>query len=311
MDKFTYEEVFKSTLEYFNGDYLATSTAINKYLLKDKEGSFLEKSPEDLHNRLAVEFARIEKKLNPNVNEAEYFQKIRKLLEKFRKIVPQGSPMAAIGNQYSIQSLSNCLVVSSPKAGATSGKSGAVPVATPMPSATLAEYYSGNAGTITTSPVAAAQSISPTTTTSVADNSAPVQTTTVMPAANSTGTVGAVSTSGSNDLSTGTLSGLVTAISQLQNAITTPTVTPSTATSSDNSYLTGQMYQAAYDYANAANAASAPGASTTTTAAANPTGIAGLLSGGATKWIIAAAIIGGGIYYYRRQQKGGTMKVGA
>ena len=115
MDKFTYEEVFKSTLEYFNGDYLATSTAINKYLLKDKEGSFLEKSPEDLHNRLAVEFARIEKKLNPNVNEAEYFQKIRKLLEKFRKIVPQGSPMAAIGNQYSIQSLSNCLVVSSPK----------------------------------------------------------------------------------------------------------------------------------------------------------------------------------------------------
>jgi len=180
----------------------------------------------------------------------------------------------------------------------------------PMPSATLAEYYSGNAGTITTSPVAAAQSISPTTTTSVADNSAPVQTTTVMPADNSTGTVGAVSTSGSNDLSTGTLSGLVTAISQLQNAITTPTVTPSTATSSDNSYLTGQMYQAAYDYANAANAASAPGASTTT-AAATPTGIAGLLSGGATKWIIAAAIIGGGIYYYRRQQKGGTMKVGA
>ena len=200
------------------------------------------------------------------------------------------------------------VVVSSPTAGATSGKSGAVPVATPMPSATLAEYYSGNAGTITTSPVAAAQAISPTTTTSVADNSAPVQTTTVMPADNSTGTVGAVSTSGSNDLASGTLSSLVPAISQLQNATTTPVSSP--ASSSDNSYLTGQMYQAAYDYANAANAASAPGASTTT-AAANPTGIAGLLSGGATKWIIAAAIIGGGIYFYRRQQKGGTMKVGA
>lgn len=113
-EKFSYSEVFKATLDYYNGDLLAASTVVKKYLLRDKDGNFVEKTPNDMHNRLALEFARIEKKMNPSINEAEYFRVVRNLLHKFKKVVPQGSPMAAIGNPYQLQSASNCFVVPSP-----------------------------------------------------------------------------------------------------------------------------------------------------------------------------------------------------
>jgi hypothetical protein len=228
----------------------------------------------------------------------------------------------------------NAKTLATPTAGATSGKSGAVPVATPQPISTdptIADYQVNgggaftptttsiaNQGVVLTSPVASATSTSPTTTTSVDSNGVPVQTTTTpTPASSSTGSTAGVSTSGANDLANGALSGITQSVTDLQNGFTSRSGSGLGAgggggyasRGGGNSYLTGQQVQAAADLANAATAASAPGASTTTATA--PTGISGLLSGGPTKWIIAAAIIGGGIYYYRRQQKGGTMKVGS
>jgi ribonucleoside-diphosphate reductase alpha chain len=113
-EKFSYGDVFKETLNYYNGDLLAASTVAKKYLLRDKEGNFVEKTPDDMHSRLALEFARVEKKMNPSCNEAEYFQRVRKLLQGFKKTSPQGSPMAAIGNPFQLQSASNCFVIPSP-----------------------------------------------------------------------------------------------------------------------------------------------------------------------------------------------------
>lgn len=112
---YSYEEVLSASLNYYNGDLLAASTVAKKYLLRNKEGQFLEKTPDDMHNRLAFEFARIEKKMNPSCNEALYFQQVRALLHRFKKTVPQGSPMSGIGNPFQLQSLSNCTVIDSPE----------------------------------------------------------------------------------------------------------------------------------------------------------------------------------------------------
>lgn len=111
---YSHDEVYNSSVEYFNGDFLAASTVQKKYLLRNLDQEFVEKTPDDMHIRLATEFSRVEKKLNPKVNEAEYFQKVYGALKHFKRIVPQGSPMSAIGNPYQLQSLSNCFVVASP-----------------------------------------------------------------------------------------------------------------------------------------------------------------------------------------------------
>lgn len=115
---YTHDEVLKSCLAYYNGDIMQASVTQNKYLLRDKNGTFLESDPDGMHDRLAFEFARIEHILNKNacnIKESEYYKDVRRLLNRFSKVVPQGSPMAAIGNPYQIQSLSNCMVIASPE----------------------------------------------------------------------------------------------------------------------------------------------------------------------------------------------------
>lgn len=107
-------EVYKACLNYFNGDIMQASVAQKKYLLRNGD-DFYELTPDDMHDRIAKEFARIEKKMNPSLDYDSYYMKVRALLDKFKKTVPQGSPMAAIGNNFQIQSLSNCMVVASPK----------------------------------------------------------------------------------------------------------------------------------------------------------------------------------------------------
>jgi ribonucleoside-diphosphate reductase alpha chain len=104
------DEVYQATLRYFRGDTLAANTFF-KYCLKDKEGQFHEQTPDDMHRRLAKEFARIEKKYEHPMDE-EY---IYSFLRDFRYIVPQGSPMMGIGNNFVNLSLSNCVVVASPQ----------------------------------------------------------------------------------------------------------------------------------------------------------------------------------------------------
>ena len=107
------EEVYDSTLEYFDGDELATNVWMTKYALRDKEGEYQEKTPDDMHRRLASEFARVEKKFNSGheLNEEQIYN----YLKNFKYIVPQGSPMMGIGNDYVNVSLSNCVVVASPE----------------------------------------------------------------------------------------------------------------------------------------------------------------------------------------------------
>lgn len=107
MKTYTYEEAMAASLEYFKGDELAASVWINKYAMKDSFGNMFEKSPEDMHKRLAAEFARIEERY-PNPMSAE---EIFMLLRDFKYIVPQGGPMTGIGNNHQIASLSNCFVI--------------------------------------------------------------------------------------------------------------------------------------------------------------------------------------------------------
>jgi len=106
---YTYDEAFKSSMEYFNGDELAARVWANKYALKDSYGNLFEKNPDDMHRRLAKEIARIENKYPNPMGEEEVYE----LLRGFRYIVPQGGPMAGIGNDYQIASLSNCFVIGS------------------------------------------------------------------------------------------------------------------------------------------------------------------------------------------------------
>lgn len=104
------EEVREATLQYFAGDELATNVWMTKYALKNKQDEFEERSPGDMHDRLAKEFARIEQKY-PNPLS---YEEIRPLFDQFKYIVPQGSPMFGIGNNHTIQSLGNCFVVQAP-----------------------------------------------------------------------------------------------------------------------------------------------------------------------------------------------------
>ena len=104
---YTFDEAFKASLDYFTGDELAAKVWVNKYALKDAFGNIYEESPVDMHHRLASEIARVEKKYPNPLSEEELFA----LFDHFRYIVPQGSPMTGIGNDYQIASLSNCFVI--------------------------------------------------------------------------------------------------------------------------------------------------------------------------------------------------------
>lgn len=104
---YSQEEAFDKSLNYFGGDELAARVWVNKYAMKDCFGNIYEQSPEDMHRRIANEVARIEKKY-PNPLSAE---EIFALLDHFRYVVPAGSPMTGIGNNFQVASLSNCFVV--------------------------------------------------------------------------------------------------------------------------------------------------------------------------------------------------------
>ena len=107
MKTYTYEEAFSASLAYFDGDELAARVWVNKYAMKDSYGNIYERSPEDMHWRIANEIARIEKKYENPMSAQEIFE----LLDHFRYIVPAGSPMTGIGNEFQVASLSNCFVI--------------------------------------------------------------------------------------------------------------------------------------------------------------------------------------------------------
>ena len=104
---YTYDEALKASLEYFDGDELAARVWVNKYAMKDSFGVIYEKSPEQMHWRIANEIARIESKYENPMSAQEIFD----LLDHFKYIIPQGSPMTGIGNDYQVASLSNCFVI--------------------------------------------------------------------------------------------------------------------------------------------------------------------------------------------------------
>jgi len=104
MTKYNKEEVYNETLKYFNGDSLATDVWINKYCLKDSDGNLFEKTPTDMHHRIAGELARIEQKYPNPMGEQEIFE----LLDKFKYVIPAGSNLFGIGNDEYLSSLSNC-----------------------------------------------------------------------------------------------------------------------------------------------------------------------------------------------------------
>ena len=123
---FLYDEVLKKCLEYFGGDELAATTWMNKYAMTDAEGKYVEASPDDMHRRMAKQFARIETKHGSATNLgaktallSEYGQQrhpmseddIYNLFRDFKYVIPQGSVMAALGNPYMLASLSNCVVI--------------------------------------------------------------------------------------------------------------------------------------------------------------------------------------------------------
>ncbi len=104
---YTFDEAFKASVGYFDGDELAARVWVSKYALKDSFGNIYELTPEDMHRRLASEIARIENKY-PNPMSVD---EVMELLRDFRYVVPQGSPMAGIGNTFQTGSLSNCFVI--------------------------------------------------------------------------------------------------------------------------------------------------------------------------------------------------------
>lgn len=104
---YTKQEIFQDVVDYFGGDELAAGVWIDKYALKNRHGQLTERTPEDMHRRMAREFARIEKKYIHPMSEEQIFQ----LFDHFKYIIPQGSPMAGIGNHDQIVSLSNCFVI--------------------------------------------------------------------------------------------------------------------------------------------------------------------------------------------------------
>ncbi len=108
---YTREEVMSATLEYFKGDALAAEVWLNKYALKDSNENIYELTPDDMHKRIAREFARAESKFKNALGEDEIYE----LIKDFKYIVPQGSPMAGIGNNFQFVSLSNCFVIGNDK----------------------------------------------------------------------------------------------------------------------------------------------------------------------------------------------------
>ena len=104
---YTFDEAFKASVDYFGGDELAAKVWVNKYAVKDSFGKIYEKTPDDMHWRIANEIARVEKKYKNPMTAAQ----LHDLLKGFKYIVPQGSPMTGIGNNYQIASLSNCFVI--------------------------------------------------------------------------------------------------------------------------------------------------------------------------------------------------------
>ena len=108
---YSYEEAIKASTEYFSGDDLAARVFVDKYALRNGE-LLLEHTPEAMHRRIAKEFARVEStKFKQPYTEEQIFQ----ALDKFKRIVPQGSPMYGIGNPYQVISLSSCYVIDSPE----------------------------------------------------------------------------------------------------------------------------------------------------------------------------------------------------
>ena len=105
--KFAFEDAYEASVKYFKGDELAARVWATKYALKDSEGNYYELTPDDMHHRIASEIARIENKYPSPVSESDIFD----LLKNFKYIVPQGSPMAGIGNNFQVGSLSNCFVI--------------------------------------------------------------------------------------------------------------------------------------------------------------------------------------------------------
>ncbi len=104
---YSYDEAYEATLEYFGGDELAARVWVSKYALKDSFGNLYELTPDDMHHRIASEIARIEQKYPNPMSHEEVFG----LMRNFKYIVPQGSPMSGIGNNYQVGSLSNCFVI--------------------------------------------------------------------------------------------------------------------------------------------------------------------------------------------------------
>lgn len=107
MRSYSFDEAYKETLDYFDGDGLAAKTWVSKYALKDSEGNIYETNPDQMHRRISKELARIESKYKNPMSE----EKIYDLIKNFEYIVPQGSPMAGIGNDLQLVSLSNCFVI--------------------------------------------------------------------------------------------------------------------------------------------------------------------------------------------------------
>ena len=101
------EEIFQDVVRYFDGDELAAGVWIDKYALKNANGELVERTPEDMHWRMAREFARVERRYPHPMSEEEIFS----LFDHFKYVIPQGSPMAGIGNKYQVVSLSNCFVI--------------------------------------------------------------------------------------------------------------------------------------------------------------------------------------------------------
>jgi len=109
-EMYSYDTAYQKCLEYFKGDELAASVFLGKYAIQNEKGDYLEATPDEMHSRLAKEFYKIELNYPNPMEESEIYE----LFKKFKYIVPQGSPMSGIGNDYKIQSLSNCFVIEAP-----------------------------------------------------------------------------------------------------------------------------------------------------------------------------------------------------
>ena len=107
LKKYTFDDAYEASVAYFKGDELAARVWATKYALKDSDGNYYELTPDDMHHRIASEIARIERNYPNPLSEQEVFD----LLKNFRYLVPQGSPMAGIGNNFQVGSLSNCFVI--------------------------------------------------------------------------------------------------------------------------------------------------------------------------------------------------------